>query len=115
MAAFFALADFLSTGSVAGIDRPSRWGVGIRQRAFQAFAAEDDDKAVFLAGLDQHFGVLDLLDFLGEHLAKLLAGRGGNAARAAVGDDPLGIQRAEIGARRDVARLQFPCPTPAPR
>ena len=81
--------------------------VGIRQRAFQALAAEDDNEAVLLAGFDDDFGVADFLHLLGEERAEFFARFRGDTASAAVGDNALGIQRAEIGAGADIAGLQF--------
>ena len=81
--------------------------VGIGQRAFEALAAEHDDEAMFLAGLDDDLRVADLLDLGGEHGAELLAGLGRDAAGAAVGDDALGVERGEIGAGADIAGLEF--------
>ena len=81
--------------------------VGIGQRAFEAFAAEDDDEAVFLAGLDDDLGVADLFDLGGEQGDHLFAGLGRDASGAAVGDDAFGIERGEIGAGADIAGFQF--------
>ena len=62
---------------------------------------------MFLAGLDDDFRVADFFDFGGEHGAKFFASFGGDSSGAAVGDNALRVERGEIGAGADVARLQF--------
>src|SRR5581483_7968253 len=52
-------------------------------------------------------GVADIFYFARKQGAQFLADGGINASGAAVGDDALVIERAEIGARRDVAALEF--------
>ena len=47
------------------------------------------------------------LHFGGEHGAEFLAGFGGDAPGAAVGDDAFGVEGGEIGAGADIARLEF--------
>ena len=81
--------------------------IGVRERAFQTSAAKDDDETMFLAGLDDDLRVADFFDFGGEQRAKFLAGFRRDAAGAAVGDNALFVERAEIGARGHVAVLQF--------
>ena len=62
---------------------------------------------MLLARLDDDLDVADLLDLLGEHRAQLLANLRRDAARAAIRDQAVRIQRAEIRARRHIAGLQF--------
>jgi hypothetical protein len=62
---------------------------------------------VLLAGLDDDLRVAQLLDLLRQQRAQLLANLRRDAARAAVGDDALLVQRAEVRARRHIAGLQL--------
>ena len=62
---------------------------------------------MFLASIDQDLGFTNFLDLGRQQRHQLFTGFGGNAAGAAVGDDALGIQRGEIGAGANIARLQF--------
>ena len=89
--------------------------VGVGQRPFQAFAAEDHHEAMALAGLDDDLGVAELLHLLRQQGAEFFADLGVNAAGAPVGDDAFGVERAEVGARRHVAGAAAPGPGPAPR
>ena len=52
-------------------------------------------------------GVAHFLHLLRQQRAQLLAHRRVNAPGAPVGDDAFGVERAEVGARRHVARPQF--------
>src|SRR5206468_4261786 len=80
---------------------------GVGQGTFQSPAPKDDHEPMALAGPDDDLGAADFLDFLGEQPAELLTGRGVDSAGAAVGDDAFGIECAEIGARGDIAGVQF--------
>ena len=82
-------------------------GIGVGQRAFEAGAAEDDHEAVLLARVDEYLVGADLLDLRGEDVAEAFADLGGDASGAAVGDQALGIEGAEVGAGGDVAVLEF--------
>jgi len=100
--------------AVFRIARLDRWNgkaftvrVGIGQQAFQSFAAEHHDEAMFLAWFDDDFRVADFFHLGGEHRAKFLASLGRDAAGAAVGDDAFGIERAEVRARGYIAVLEF--------
>ena len=86
-------------------------GVGVGQWSFEIFAAKHDDKTMALAGLDDDLGVADFFDFGGEQGAQFLADFGFNAAGAAVGDDALPVEGAEIGAGGDVAGLELDAET----
>jgi len=81
--------------------------VGVAQRPGQIGPAKDDDKAVTLARRDDDLGVADLFDIRREFGATLLAKLGLDAAGAAVGDQAVGVERAEVRPGGDVARLQF--------
>ena len=70
-------------------------------------AAKNDDKAVALARFDDDLRVARLFDFAREQRAQLFRDFRFDPARAAVGDDALFVERAKIGARGDVARLEF--------
>jgi hypothetical protein len=74
--------------------------VGIGERALESFAPEDDYKPVFFAGFDDDLGVLDSGDFPGQLGAETLAFLGGNSARAAVSDDTLAVEGAEVGRKK---------------
>ena len=81
--------------------------IGISQRPLQAFAAEDHHEAVALAGLDDDLGIAHFLHLLRKQGAELFADPRVNPPGAPVGDDAFGVERAEIGACRHIARAQF--------
>src|SRR5438093_5238210 len=85
--------------------------VGVRQRPFQTFAAEDDDKAVPFARLNDDLCVSNLFDLLREQPAKLFANGRVDPSCAAIDDNAFGIARAEVRARRHVAGPQFEAKT----
>jgi hypothetical protein len=62
---------------------------------------------VLLAGVDVDLGRADLLDLGGQDATQTLTYLGRDAAGAPVGDDALGIQRAEVGAGGDIAVLEL--------
>src|SRR5205085_709915 len=74
--------------------------VGVVDAAAEAFAAEDDDEAVFLHVADKDFdaGNLDLIELLAERCGAVRI----DAASTAVGDFAGGIERAEVAADGDV-------------
>ena len=82
-------------------------GIGVGERAFETGAAEEDHEPMFLAGLNDHLRGADLFDLPAEQRAKFLAFLGGNAPGPAVGDEALRVERAEVGAGRHVAALEF--------
>ena len=55
---------------------------------------------------DEHLGVPHFLDLARKQRAKFFSHLGRDPPGAPVGDDSIGIERAEIGARGDVARLE---------
>jgi len=81
--------------------------VGVGERTFQTFAAKQHNETVAFAGFDDDLGVTDLFDFLLQDFHLRFTHFGVNAAGAAVGDDPFGGERAEIGASSDVAGLEI--------
>jgi hypothetical protein len=81
--------------------------IGVSERAFETFAAEDDDEAVAFAGSDDDFGGADLFDFAGEQGAEFLANFRFDAAGAAIGDDAIVVEGAEIGAGGDIAGFEI--------
>ncbi len=98
---------FASRGWTVGNGKTFAIRVGVRERPFQSVAAEDDHETMFLAGLDDDLRVADFFHFRGEQRAQFLARLRRDAAGAAVGDNALGVERAEVGARGHVAGLQF--------
>ena len=81
--------------------------IGVGQRPFQSAAAKDDDETMFLAGLDEDVRVAELFHSGRKHPAKLFARLRRDASGAAVGDNSLFIERAEVCARGHVAVFQF--------
>ena len=81
--------------------------VGVCERTFKTFAAEQHHKTVPLARLNDHFGVADFFNFLRQQLAKFFANGSFDASGASIGDDSFFIQRAKIRPRCDVAGVQF--------
>ena len=81
--------------------------VGVGQRAFEPLAAENNNKTMSFPRLDDDLGIADFLHLGREQRAKLLANRGVNAARAAIGNDPFIVQRAKIRPCRDIPGFQL--------
>ena len=104
----FLLLDGFGVGRPGGGNGQSlSVRVGVRQRPFQPRAAKDDHKAVSFARPDDDLRVVQFLDLARKQGAQVLGDFGGHAPGAAVGDDAAGVEGAEIGARGDVARLEF--------
>src|SRR5258706_7851930 len=80
--------------------------ISVGERAFQTLAAKDNNETMSLAWLDDDFRVADLFDFLREQCAEIFADLRVDPPGAAVGDDPLAVQRAKICPRRDIVGLE---------
>jgi len=80
-------------------------GICVCHVAAESFAAQHDNKAVFFYRLDKDFYARDR--HLAEFDCQWCALLGRNAARAAVCDIAIGIDRTKIAANRDVALLKF--------
>ena len=100
--AVFALSGLLGDGIERRHAGPLR--VGVVHVPAEPWAAEHDHEAMLLHRLDEHLDAGNL------HLAELHRQRctlfGRDAAGAAVGDVAGRVERAEVGADRDVAFLQ---------
>src|SRR5262249_35588917 len=77
------------------------------QGPFQALTAEQHHETMALASLNDHLRTPHFPDLLREQRAQLFAHLGVNAPGAAVGDNTFRIERAEVGARRYVSRLEL--------
>ncbi len=80
--------------------------IGVGQRTFQTFAAEQDDEPMAFAGLDNDFGVADPSDLPRQERAQLLANLRFNAAGPPIRDDAFVIECAKIRARGDIPAPQ---------
>jgi hypothetical protein len=81
--------------------------IGVAGAVRQAGSAQYHDEAMPLAGLQHQFDVLDARDLLlqARHQPRTRLAR--NPPGAAIRDHALRVNAAEIGARRDVARLEL--------
>ena len=79
--------------------------VSVAQWPSQADPAEDDDEAMALAWRDNDLGIADLPDVFGELGTAILTKFGLDSAGTAIGDEAISVERAEIGASGDIARL----------
>ena len=106
--------DFRGLGGLGGfLDRLGNGhrlafaaGIGIGQWPFEPLAAEHDDKPVAFTGFDDDLDVANFFDFLFQDFDLCLAHAGVNATGPAVGHEPFGVERAEVGTRSDVAGFE---------
>ena len=79
--------------------------VSVAQWPSQADPAEDDDEAMALTWRDNDLGIADLSDVFGELGTACLAKFGLDSASTAIGDEAISVERTEVGASGDIARL----------
>ena len=81
-------------------------GVGVGERGIEAGPAQHDEQPVLALVAEEHLGPVEMHAVLqlGDHRGRFVVGK---SPGAAVGDRPVGGERAQVAAGGDVARSQL--------